>query len=258
MWLVAPRRLFLVTISCGWLALLDATHEAANIGFWIIGHDDDPSLAIINRRTWLRDEPLVHIAVRAGVKAPSKLPPSVQPTRLTQLQVAFGATPPSGLGRSIDNTHSRDVSEVGAFHSRLSVVNVYLRSKLRAMLRAICEADEEFAVILDDDTAINTTCACRREATAQRSLSCDVIDSIGSLCVCNILHHRQLRSWLASSGHRAGWPLYAGAPANMGGRHLSQCVLTLSIRCLHVRRRNHPPHTAPTHHASPLAPTDPT
>jgi hypothetical protein len=162
MWLVAPHRIVLVALLCGWLALLDATHEAANIGFWIIGHDDDPSLAIINRRTWLRDEPLVHVAVRAGTRI------SVAAEHLVERIHMASSRIPGLRGRTIDGPCSH--ARVDYVHGKSAkcgtkvaeaqagaLQDVYLRTKVRAMLHAICNASEDFAVIMDEDTAFYST-----------------------------------------------------------------------------------------------------
>ena len=42
-----------------------------SITYWIIAHDENPELALINRRTWLRDEPRVRVCVAHGSPAAS-------------------------------------------------------------------------------------------------------------------------------------------------------------------------------------------
>ena len=134
--------------------MLTRSHPAVTIGFWIIAHDTKPQLAIVNRQTWLRDEPHVHVVVDAAANLSAELAPHLEKLRVD-------CPLPRGVGKSIEGTHARRKTKksASAGHDRATIghINVYLRRKVGSMVSAMCGASEDFAVMLDEDTAINST-----------------------------------------------------------------------------------------------------
>ena len=155
--------------------MLARSHPTATIGFWIIAHDTRPQLAIVNRQTWLRGEPHVHVVVDAAANVSAELAPLLEKLRVDC------PMPRGDIGKSIEGTHARrgPVEQLGA----MGHINVYLRRKVGTMISAMCEAREDFAVMLDEDTAINST---------------------------------RLREWIRTDGHSPGVPLYAGTQKGEG------------------------------------------
>lgn len=176
-----------------------AAARSHTIGFWIIAHDEQPELAIVNRQTWLRDEPLVHCVVDAAANVSAELAPHLKRLRTD-------CPRPSGVGKSIEGTHARCAYMGGGRNANGSSckrgtqaattvsfgrVNVYLRRKVGRMISAMCAAREDFAVMLDEDTAINAT---------------------------------RLREWIHTEGHSPDVPLYTGSASNLphGGDRIKE------------------------------------
>ncbi|KAJ8609537.1 hypothetical protein CTAYLR_006025 [Chrysophaeum taylorii] len=122
--------------------------RGVKVGFWIIGRETDPTRAVRNRETWLRDEPRVSIVVakESGVASDARVVAVPVPAPVPAAEIASGSM--------LNGTHVREQSTKRKYH----VLNKFLRAKVLSMLVAICAAEtEDFSVVMDEDTAINAT-----------------------------------------------------------------------------------------------------
>ena len=129
-----------------------------DLSFWILARERDISLAKINRETWLRKEHSVALCVANPPPNVAALP-DVHPLRIAR-------SAPMWAGSMLDGEHPR-IKAAGVNASwwnasqpaigSLAAFNGFLRAKVKAMVQAICASGHAFSVIMDEDTAFNTT-----------------------------------------------------------------------------------------------------
>jgi hypothetical protein len=114
-------------------------HPQPSIGFWVIAHDKDQSLARAMRHTWLRAEASVHLCVANG--SPYAGEPDLVTVLLNRNPVSWlnpEAHSKEAAARSLDGLHPRQTQNERQLRAR----NQYLRAKVFAILLRMCKAPE--------------------------------------------------------------------------------------------------------------------
>jgi len=105
-----------------------------SVSFWVITNDGNPDAGRAMRATWLRSERDVHLCVANAT-------PHAHEPGIEALPVRVPWSP----------------AYVRKPAPRPRIRNRFLRSKVYAILLRMCASSSEFSMLLDDDTAVNTT-----------------------------------------------------------------------------------------------------
>ena len=105
-----------------------------SVSFWVITNDGNPDAGRAMRATWLRSERDVHLCVANAT-------PHAHEPGIEALPVRVPWSP----------------AYVRRPAPRPRIRNRFLRSKVYAILLRMCASSSEFSMLLDDDTAVNTT-----------------------------------------------------------------------------------------------------